>query len=214
MQTSQSNRRNRVFRRTIALSIMIVFAGSAWLIVDKPTRFSVWLANYLILSEQPRKSDLIVVLGGDFWGPRVLKAAELGIQGYAKRVLISGPRYGRAYEGDYAIEFLVKKGYPRELFVTYPISALNTIGEAHALEKAFERYQAHDILIVTSDYHTRRASIVFRALVPGYRYRFIAARDVHLHPESWWTNDEGQQFFYSEWSKILGTLLQISWLGR
>jgi uncharacterized SAM-binding protein YcdF (DUF218 family) len=214
MQTIQPIRKKSLARNKVALLLLAIAAGLGWLVFRPPERGLVWLARYLIVSEQPQKSDLIVVLGGDFWGPRVLRAADLGMQGYANRVLISGPRYGSAYEGDYAIGFLERKGYPRQLFVTYPISAVSTIAEAHSLQKAFERYRARDILIVTSDYHTRRASIIFRALVPGYHYRFIAAQDIHLHPESWWTNAEGRQFFYSEWSKIIGTLLQVSWLGR
>ncbi len=34
------------------------------------------LGSCLIDSEAPRPADLILVLGGDFWGARVVKAAE------------------------------------------------------------------------------------------------------------------------------------------
>jgi hypothetical protein len=39
------------------------------------------LGNYLICSHAAKPADLILVLAGDFYGPRVLKAAELARQG-------------------------------------------------------------------------------------------------------------------------------------
>src|SRR5258708_38481609 len=77
-------------------------------------------ARFLIDSDSPERADLILVLGGDFWGPRVVKGAELGIGGFASRVLISGPPYNGKPESDLAIEFLVQKGYPGELFLSFP----------------------------------------------------------------------------------------------
>jgi hypothetical protein len=39
------------------------------------------LGDDLVTSPAPQPADLILVLGGDFWGPRVLRAADLGAQG-------------------------------------------------------------------------------------------------------------------------------------
>src|SRR5258708_21245133 len=78
------------------------------------------LGEFLLEADQPERSDAILVLGGDFWGARVLKGAELGIQGFAPRVLISGPPYRNRPQSELAIEFLVQKGYPKALFVSLP----------------------------------------------------------------------------------------------
>jgi len=37
------------------------------------------LAKFLLLSEPPAPTDLILVLGGDFYGPRAFLGAELGV---------------------------------------------------------------------------------------------------------------------------------------
>ena len=72
--------------------------------------------NFLVCSETPQKADLILVIGGDFYGPRVLKGADLAVQGYAPLVLISGPPYGPGQpEGEFAVKFLATKGRPPDL---------------------------------------------------------------------------------------------------
>jgi len=202
------------FRWWMACMVIAAVASAVYLLAVPQDVWKARLGDYLICNEPPEKADLIVVLGGEFFGNRVIKGAELGLQGYAKRVVISGPINDGAKESDRAIEFLASKGYPRQLFVSYGHYAQSTIEEAYALKPLFEHYEARRILIVTSAYHSKRASVVFRGLVPGYRYRFIGSQDDHLRPDTWWTDPESRKYFMSEWVKILGTLTEISWSGR
>jgi uncharacterized SAM-binding protein YcdF (DUF218 family) len=67
------------------------------------------LGRYLIYSEAPESADIILVLAEGFYGPRVLKAAELAKQGYAPLVLISGTPYQSGMEGEYAISFVASE---------------------------------------------------------------------------------------------------------
>ena len=62
-------------------------------------------------------ADIAVVLAGDYYGNRVLRAAELVKQGYVPNVLVSGPHmlYG-FYECDLEIPFAVQRGYPESWF--------------------------------------------------------------------------------------------------
>jgi uncharacterized SAM-binding protein YcdF (DUF218 family) len=70
-----------------------------------------WSARFLVLSQPPQHADLILVLGGDFYGPRVSRAAQLADDGYAPVVLISGPPYQGRPEGEWAIEYLAAHGH-------------------------------------------------------------------------------------------------------
>ena len=79
-----------------------------------------FLGRYLIDSQPPQSADLILVLAGNFYGPRVLKGAELVTAGYAPLTLISGTPYqGRPEdevkpEGELAITFpAASKATPR-----------------------------------------------------------------------------------------------------
>jgi len=169
-----------------------------------------WIGEGLVSSDTPAPADLILVLGGDFWGPRVVKGAELAVRGYAPRVLISGPDYrwnGIIYpEGDLATQFLVDKGYPRKLFSTFHHHAGSTIDEAKALVPELQRLQVKRLLIVTSAYHSRRASLVFHALVPFSEIRVIGVPDGVFEPDSWWVTPGNRQLVKSEWTKVMGTI--------
>ena len=169
-----------------------------------------WLGEFIVYSEPPARTDLIVVLGGDASGNRLLKAAELCMQGYAKHVLVSGPYSGAVPESEGSIPDALEKGYPWELFISYPHYATSTIEEAFALSNEFERLGVRRILVVTSNFHSRRASLVFRALLPDFQFRFIAVPETSFSPDSWWKSRDGRRIVVSEWSKIVGTLLTKS----
>jgi uncharacterized SAM-binding protein YcdF (DUF218 family) len=138
------------------------------------------LGRYLIYSQAPQSADIILVLAGDFYGPRVLKAAELAKQGYAPLVLISGGRYQDGMEGDYAIAFLATRGYSTRLFESFGHTARSTIEEAIALRNELRRRRVKRVLLVTSDFHSRRSSIVFRLFCPGIDFISVPGAGAQL----------------------------------
>jgi uncharacterized SAM-binding protein YcdF (DUF218 family) len=166
-----------------------------------------FLGRYLIDSEAPQSADLILVLAGDFYGPRVLKAAELVQQGYAPLVLISGTPYQNGMEGEYAISFLAKQGYPTRLFESFGHNAHSTIDEAVALRGELARRHVKRVLLVTGAFHSRRSAIVFRLFCPGIQFISVPGPDPTYHPERWWTDNHSKALFYSEWTKIAGSVL-------
>ncbi len=165
-----------------------------------------WLAKFLLLSQRPEQADLILILGGDFYGPRALLGAELGKLGYAPKILISGALYQNRPEGEFAVRFLAERGYRRELFVIFPSTTQSTIEEAIALCPELDRRGASSVLIVTSASHSRRANFVFRLFCPRVRFRSIAAPDRQFEAENWWKEPRYRRIFFSEWGKIIGTV--------
>ncbi|PWU01295.1 MAG: hypothetical protein C5B51_23225 [Terriglobia bacterium] len=171
-----------------------------------------WAGRLLIRNDAPQRADLIVVLGGDFYGSRVVTAAELARRGYAPYALISGPPYQGIPESDLAIEFLAKRGFERRLFAGYPNTARSTIEEADVLLKEIRRRGARSFLLVTSNYHSRRAGLVFRLLCPACRFRVIAAPKAEYQPESWWLDENERTLFWREFGKLV--LTPFACLGR
>lgn len=161
------------------------------------------MGDILVDSEQPFHADMVVVLAGDDKGGRILKGAELVKQGHAPAVLVSGPVccYGK-HESDLAIEFAVSQGYPQEWFIPLPMVANSTREEAHILVRELDRLKVRRFLLVTSDYHTRRAARVYRALVPPGSFRIIAADGGYLG-DGWWHSREGQKQVAFEWMKTV-----------
>jgi len=126
-----------------------------------------WTARFLLLSEPAEPADLILVLGGNFYGARALMGAELGASGYAKKVMISGPPYLNQPESELSIRFLVEKGYHRETFISFPNHSNSTISEAIAVCPELRKLRAGRVLVVTSSYHSRRANVVYNLFLAG-----------------------------------------------
>ena len=153
------------------------------------------LGNYLVCSEAPQPSGLILVLAGDFCGPRVLKAAELASRGYARRGLISGTPYQGRPEGEFAIAFLAKQGYATDSFASFGHRAHSTIEEAIALRPELERRGVKRVLLVTSAHHSRRALIVFQLVCSGIHFISAPAPDPYYHTDRWWTDASSRRLF-------------------
>ena len=167
-----------------------------------------WMGASLVDSERPRHADIIVVLAGDTFGHRILRAAELVKDGYASKVLVSGPAglYGQ-HESDLAIPFAVKHGYPLASFIPVPHNAHSTEEEAQALLPEIEKFHARTVIVVTSDYHTRRALRVLHAQWPGIEIHMVAAADEFFSPYGWWHTREGRKTFFLEWTKTFTSLV-------
>jgi len=167
------------------------------------------LGNYLISSDAPQTADLILVLGGNFYGPRVLKGADLLAQGYAPLALFSGPYYQGRPQGDASIAFLARQGYSTRGLESLGIRAESTIEEAQAVRPELVRRGAKRVLLVTASFHSRRSAIVFRLFCPGIQFISVPAQDPQYHPDTWWKDPSSKKLFFSEWEKILGTLLAV-----
>ncbi|MBX5495782.1 MAG: YdcF family protein [Bryobacteraceae bacterium] len=167
----------------------------------------VWLGETLIFAERPEPADAVVVLGGDFLGPRVVKGADLAKEGYAPIVLISGPPYFHRPESEIAVEFLVSGGYAKSQLESFAHRAKSTIAEMAEVARELRRRKVRRVLLVTSDYHSRRAWIVFRLFAPELHVRSVPSTDNHLHPKRWWLDAKERALVASEWKKIAGTLI-------
>jgi uncharacterized SAM-binding protein YcdF (DUF218 family) len=170
------------------------------------------LGEFLVVSDPLEHADFIYVLAGDFWGSRALLGADLGSQGWAPKVIMGGGLYSGSgfvnrYAGDLSIEFLALKGYSRGLFLSVPLQALSTIDEARAMGPIFHRLGARRILLVTSNFHSRRAEQVFREFLPEFEFRMEGSPDLTFDPHAWWKTAKQRHLLFSEYQKIVGTVL-------
>jgi uncharacterized SAM-binding protein YcdF (DUF218 family) len=167
------------------------------------------LGQYLVRAGAPQKADIVVVLAGDPSGNRIRTGGDLVRQGYAPKALISGPggAYG-SYECDLAIPFAVRAGYPESYFERWPHEARSTAEEAGAIVPELRRRGVKTVLLVTSDYHTRRAGKIFRAAAPDLVFDSIAAPDRFFTARGWWHSRDGRKVFAIEWMKTV-----TEWFG-
>jgi uncharacterized SAM-binding protein YcdF (DUF218 family) len=182
----------------------LILAAAALLLAIFHAAILTGLGNFLIRTEPPQKADVIVVLAGDGFGHRILKAAELVKEGYAPKALISGPdgNYG-TYECDLAIPFAVKVGYPEAEFLHMENHARSTGEEAKVLVSRLREMGAKRVIVVTSNFHTRRSGIIFRRAAPDLQFMVVASPDEYFAADDWWRNREARKIFLYEWMKTV-----------
>ncbi len=159
-------------------------------------------------NDGPRKANAIVVLGGDEFGDRTVKGAELAVEGYAPLVYVSGPPRLVGYESTDEVLFAEQQGkFPASLFreVHLPASAESTKSEAAYLGPYLAGQGIHSILLVTSNYHTRRAAKLWRSENPKIPVAVVPSVDPHRYftPDGWWKTRPGRKRFFYEWMKTV-----------
>ncbi|MBV9613660.1 MAG: YdcF family protein, partial [Acidobacteriaceae bacterium] len=127
-----------------------------------------WTGELLVEDDGAQKAQAIVVLGGDDSGMRILTAAQLAQAGYAPYVIVDGPKSLLGKESDATIQYAVGKGYAQSLFRPLPLpdAVRSTRAEADCVGRSLKERRIDKILLVTSNYHTRRAAQLFRRSNP------------------------------------------------
>jgi hypothetical protein len=161
-------------------------------------------AGSFLVVDAPRPSDLIVVLAGET-DRRPARALELLAQHYAPRVLLDVPAEARIYDFT-QLELAEKytKSLPQaEAIRICPIRGLSTRDESHDVKQCLAREQGSRVLIVTSDFHTRRALSIFRHEVRGKSFSIAAAYDDAQFGRRWWIHRQWAKTLIDEWLRLL-----------
>jgi uncharacterized SAM-binding protein YcdF (DUF218 family) len=190
---------------------LLVLAAMAALVWVCRTALLTGAATFLIENDGPQKTQAAEVLGGDDSGARILKAAQLAQAGYVPYVIVDGPKKLVGHESDILIQYVVQKGYPPSLFRALPLpGGMNSTREETAFAgKYLKEHGIQKILLVTSNYHTRRAAYLMRKQNPGLQVVAIAAADPNFDPNIWWKSREGKKVFLLEWIKTIATYFGI-----
>jgi hypothetical protein len=161
-------------------------------------------AGTFLVVDEPRPSDVIVVLAGET-DHRPARALELLDQGYAKKVLIDVPADARIYtftQLQLAEKYV--QGLPQAAAVRVcPIEGLSTKAETRDVEKCLAQENILTVLIVTSDFHTRRARSIFRHQLPGTTFSVAASHDSAQFGTRWWTHRQWAKTLVDEWLRLL-----------
>ena len=180
---------------------------SRLLIVLLPVVILVALASQagrFLVVDDPEKSDAIVVLAGET-NVRPARALELLRKGVAASALLDVQTRDRIYDQQLiaiAQKYVTGLAEARRVSVC-PIAGFSTMAEADDVRRCLQPLGAHRVLIVTSDFHTRRALTIFRHRLPQYQFNVAAARNPVQFGEDWWTNREWAKVTFDEWSKML-----------
>jgi len=165
--------------------------------------FAVNAGRWLIL-DQPEHSDVIVVLAGET-DRRPARALELLRQGLAPRIVMDVPADSNLYgvsELELAQRWVEK--LPEAASITIcTIAGLSTRDESHDVAQCLAQEKSDHILIVTSDYHTRRARSIFEHELHGKVFSMAAARDDGQFGARWWKHRQWAKTLVDEWMRVI-----------
>src|ERR1700693_1145678 len=153
-------------------------------------------AGSFLIVDAPRPSDVILVLAGET-DRRPERGLELLAQGYGRRMLLDVPTNAKLYEFS-QIQLAQKyvQDLPQSAMVSVcAIDGLSTKDESKDAEKCLTREGGKSVLIVTSNFHTRRAVAIFRREVSGREYSVSAARDEEQFGARWWMHRQWAKTF-------------------
>jgi hypothetical protein len=161
-------------------------------------------AGRVLVVDAPERSDVILVLAGDT-GRRPARALELLSQGYGRRVVIDVPAADRVF-GFSEVQLAEKyvQDLPQAASVRVcPIYGLSTRDESRDAERCLAHEDGSRILIVTSEYHTRRALSILRHQVHGKTFSVAAAHDDIQFGTRWWTHRQWAKTCVDEWLRLV-----------
>ena len=169
-------------------------------------------AGKWLVADEPRRSDVILVLAGET-GRRPERALQLLEQGYGRRVVIDVPAGATIFRFS-AIELAKEyvQSLPRAAAISIcPIEGLSTKEEARDAEKCLAGEPAASVLLVTSDFHTRRALKIFRHELPARSFSVTGAYDDTQFGSRWWTHRQWAKTAVDEWLRLLWWNLVDRW---
>ena len=94
---------------------------------------------------------------------------------------------------------LIERGVPKENVLRFSQDADNTREEAIALGRLAKEKVWKSVVVVTSNYHTRRVRYIFRKVFPSsVEVSVASARDGDFDPEHWWERRKSVKEFLGE----------------
>ncbi len=166
-------------------------------------------ARSLVRRDLLEKADVVVALGGDRRSLREQRAAQLYLDGWARKVIVSGVEYMPGINtGDAAKRYVIHLGVP-EADVIVMRDARNTRAEARLLESLMSSNGWNSAIIVTAPFHSRRALFTIKRAAPGGRFRSFPTEPVppEWQPDYWWRRRSDMYLTIREALAWINTLL-------
>lgn len=195
---SKNRQRGGIISKLISLISFVLFLAMLYFLRHPMLRA---MGDFWVVADAPSQVDAIIVLADDNYpADRATKAAELYREHYAPLIVASGhmlrPYFGI---GDLMRRDLTERGVPASAIIVDPHQGTDTLEEAQVLRRLVVERGWSRLLIVTSNYHTRRARYIWRRTLPsGVNFWMAAAPDQDYDPDHWWETRSGVKTFAHE----------------
>jgi uncharacterized SAM-binding protein YcdF (DUF218 family) len=192
----------------LRLLVVLVLAVAIWL---------PFAGSLLIASEEPVAADAIIVLAGNS-ADRLPHAEDLRARGFANLIVVSNERvHTHGLETTWLALYqagIAAPNLPADAVITLDDPPPeSTIDEARRAADVLANHGLHSALLVTDAFHSRRASLLFRAVFArrGLSVRPTPVPDL-LDLAHWWTHPLAARRVAEEWTKFFYYLVQGAYL--
>jgi uncharacterized SAM-binding protein YcdF (DUF218 family) len=188
----------------IILVVVVVLCAIVYWARHPIMRFA---AESWVIDEPAAHADALLLLGDDnFYADRATRAAEMIRHGIAPVVVASGRRLRpSAGVAELQEHDLIERGVPKDKIIRFPHDADSTVEEAVALARLCAERHFRNVIVVTSNYHARRARYIFaKVFPPGITVSVAGAHDGDFDPDRWWEKRKSEELFVHE---IVGMLV-------
>lgn len=187
-------------KRKLVFLAFIIITALTFISIIKGEDILLYIGKKLIVSDKIERADMIVALGGE--NIRKKEAVKLFNEGYGKKILFTG--------FDIEKEDYYRYGIRDKEFI-YPVRFLsNTYEEALFTRDTALKNKFKSIIVVTSFYHTRRSSYIFKKLLEkdGIKVMIYPAYSENFPIEKWWKSRYLRKVILFEWIGLLYYMIE------
>ena len=171
------------------------------------------LGAALITDDPLHPAGAILVLAGESReGDRVRHAVQLFKRGLAPLLVLSGTPMGfRTHEAVVMRRHAEFLGVPSTRILTVKQNGDSTKEEAGVVVPILKRRGLTEVILVTSNYHTARATRIFVRAAGPYGPHFLASpvNDGLFEPDGWWMRRRYAKTFVYEAIKTVWTAIEV-----
>lgn len=205
----QLRRGKLIFFIIMALIIIQLIANHQYILTA--------LGEYLIYQQPPQQADVIAIVAN--WDDTVIRArggADLYKQGWTNAIFVPRMEHMEGQEEikklginipenrDLIITILEGLGVPLDAIATSEKEVTSTWDEAQEVSKFIDQKGYTSVLLVTSKYHSRRASLILKDALKG-KATVISVPSPYdsSDPDLWWKRDKDSKRVIMEYEKLL-----------
>jgi uncharacterized SAM-binding protein YcdF (DUF218 family) len=199
-------RDNKNFSKWIFPTAAFLFLCLVFFIIRVPLLERI--GSNLVIQDEIKPSDAIVVLAGSHTGNRMDEAVRVFNKGMGKVLVFSGYPYYPGMDSHFGMQqYAIKHGIPKEkIAMEKATGERSTWGEALSNLKQLEQLKARSFILVTSSFHTRRSKWVYERSIEKLNmdisFSVQSAPDPTVPYPAWWKARSGQKKIFNEYLKL------------
>ena len=210
----------KLTKKRVALVFLVLAICGLSAYIGRPL-YLPFLGEFLVCADPLEKADAIVILAGDdAAGSRVIEAVSLWRAGWAEVLMVSdAPIAWGVTSGELARQQAAVLGIsPTQIVAVSNRSPAgrgllldSTLSESRLLLAECQKRNFRTIIVVTSNFHTRRAKRIFDRLFKdaGIRVLIHPSADMSFRVDHWWTRRADARMWLLEMEKLVFSYVEL-----